>query len=266
MPALQNPLRDLPSKMGIEDEPLPPPAHIARLIPAFSEHGEHRCGHHRHDRNKKNVAKYLERYGDYTDSAIWKVACSNCHCRVRLNQIHDLPCGEIICRDCLNVKAFNVKLSIEKSRDEILKVREERKRLEALFVRTSELTEEHKEKFVRSHADLCRKMLRLAGLMCCDVDMQLERFMSCMTPAVSQDLWLATKWLSDPLNLQRMCGWPDCRAYVPVCCIYKCPGDGLRWHCVTCEGNSMGWSSSLEKDQIRFPFFPRRWPVLAPAR
>lgn len=250
------------------DGPLPPPAHVARLIPAFSQHGEHKCGHHRHDlEKKKNFAKYLQRYGDETESATWKVACSNCHCRVKLNQIHDLPCGDIICRNCLMVRAFNVKLNIEKNHEDILAVRKKRERLETLFIQSRKMTREDRETFTQNHDDTRRKMFRLAGLMCCGVDMQLARFLSCMTPAISRDLWLSIQWVCDPLDRQRICGWPDCGAYVPACCNYACPEDrSSRWHCVACQGNSLRWSCWLNKDQIKFPFLRQWCPLLAPAR
>ncbi|KAH6855570.1 hypothetical protein B0I37DRAFT_402302 [Chaetomium sp. MPI-CAGE-AT-0009] len=187
-----------------DDDPLPPPNHVTEAIPAFDKHGEKSCGSHQHDLDSKNFEKYLKRYGKGQSEA-WEVACSNCHMRVKLNQIHDLPCGEIICRRCLMVRAFNVKLNIEKHRQDIRAQHIQRMRLNTLFRRNPVMTAEQRKAFVREQATIRRTMLSLAGLMCCGVDMQLRRFMSCMTPEVSQDLWLAIEWVYDRPDEQKLC-------------------------------------------------------------
>ncbi|KAK3293819.1 uncharacterized protein B0H64DRAFT_374688 [Chaetomium fimeti] len=190
MATLQNPFGDSPSRMDVGDEPLPPPAHVADAIPDFHTHGEQRCGNHRHDLKSKNFEKYLQRYGE-TEPATWKVPCSNCHHRVKLNQVHDLPCGEIICRNCLMVRAFNVKLNIEKHREEIEVERNARWRINMRFRRNPNMTANQRKAVVQKNAAIRRNMLHLAGLMCCGVDMQLGRFISCMAPKISRNLWLA---------------------------------------------------------------------------
>ncbi|EAQ87128.1 hypothetical protein CHGG_03747 [Chaetomium globosum CBS 148.51] len=215
MATSQNPFLDSSPEMDMADEPLPPPDHVLRLIPPFNHHGEHKCGHHRHNLKEENFAKYVRRFGDDTESATWKVACRNCHSRVTLNQIHDLPCGDLICRGCLMVRAFNVKLNIERHHKRIQAVREKREDLETRFIESQDITPQDRQKFIQDHDDIRRVMFRLAGLMCCGVDMQLGRFLGCMTPAASRDLWLAIQWVGDPRYRQRICGWPDCGA-VPV--------------------------------------------------
>ncbi|KAH6632830.1 hypothetical protein F5144DRAFT_491615 [Chaetomium tenue] len=214
MATSQNPFLDPSPEMDMADEPLPPPDHVLMLIPPFNHHGEHKCGYHRHGL-KKNFAKYVRRFGGDTESATWNVACRNCRCLVTLNRVHELPCGDLICRDCLMVRAFNVKLNIEKHHRRIQSVRERREDLETSFIQSQDMSREGRDKFIQDHDDIRRVMFRLAGLMCCGVDMQLERFLGCMTPAASRDLWLAIRWVCDPRYRQRICGWPDCGA-VPV--------------------------------------------------
>lgn len=105
-----------------------------------------------------------------------------------------------------------------------------------------------------------------AGFTCCGKNMKLYRFVSCLSPKPSRDLWIITQWVRDPPSHQRVCGWPDCGAYVPICCTHLLPGgEGLRWHCVICQGNSMDCERDLRSTQIRFPYLPGGQPALTPS-
>jgi hypothetical protein len=124
---------------------------------------------------------------------------------------------------------------------------------------------QHKRLALRRHARLKRTVMRLAGLNCCCVNMQLERFLPCMGPAMSRDLWLALRWVWDDVRTHRACSWPDCGAFVPYYCMYEVPGDpARRYYCVTCQGNSMDCAQQVEVRQLRFPFLPRGQPALTP--
>ncbi|KAK4158232.1 hypothetical protein C8A00DRAFT_10993 [Chaetomidium leptoderma] len=230
-----------------EDLDEPPPASVADVIPPFKQYGEHNCGDHQHNFNNK-------------------LACSNCHTRVKLGELHDLPCGDLICRDCLLVKAFSVKYSIEKNRDEIHESRKKMVDIDLAFFDHPNMISSERNLLIRRHTLLKRKVIRLAGFTCCGVDMRLDRFLPCLSTMVSRELWLAARWLSDTPNARRVCAWPDCGAYLPVCCGYPVPEEcARRWYCVVCQGNSMDCARTLEMAQTRFPFLPRGQPALTPS-
>ncbi|KAK3307642.1 uncharacterized protein B0T15DRAFT_510894 [Chaetomium strumarium] len=280
----------------------PPPASVASAIPRFHLHGEHNCGDHRHDITDPKFLRrrsFVRQGGSSSSKAgstttasasssttpPWLLACSRCHARVTLNCLHDLPCGDLLCRDCLVVAALSVKLEIEKRPGIIWNTRvnmaDTRIRLAAITTTTTTTAatnkaatdpqERKKKRLVQRHAEYHKEVLRLAGLTCCGLDMQLERFLPCLSPAVSRDLWLAIRWVAcdeEPAE-QRACAWPDCGAYLPVCCRYEMPGvEGYarRWYCVVCQGNSMECARKLRVEQRSFPFLPKGQPALTPSR
>ena len=168
----------MPLKLNLDEEPVPPPPSVAEIIPYFHQHGDRNCGNHKHESSSKTVAKYLACQGTEgrDPSTACNLACSSCHARVTLNQLHDLPCGEMICRDCLLVKAFSVKCSIEMNRQ---KLQESRARMTAIdldFFNHPGMDEMEKQRLVRRYAQLRRSVLHLAGLTCCGVSMKLDRF------------------------------------------------------------------------------------------
>ncbi|KAK4040617.1 hypothetical protein C8A01DRAFT_15520 [Parachaetomium inaequale] len=259
----QNPFNDCASE---DDNPLPPPASVSEAIPPFHLHGERECGDHQHDASNSNFAKYLQRQGKDKSTA-WNVACCNCHARVTLNQLHDLPCGDLICRDCVLVKVFSVKLKTEQNREKIQEARAKMGDIDRLFYHARDMTLRQKKEHIRRHEKLQQSVLRLAGFTCCGVYMELDRFLSCLNPDLSRDLWLAIEWVHDSLAEQRACAWPDCGAYLPVCCKYSRPGDSARrWHCVACQGNSMECARTLRTSQTKFPCLPKGQPALTPSR
>ncbi|KAK4234478.1 hypothetical protein C8A03DRAFT_18629 [Achaetomium macrosporum] len=249
------------------DAPLPPPASVASAIPPFQLHGERNCGDHRHDTtDPKFRRRYFVRQGK-SESTAWLLACTNCHARVNLNNLHDLPCGDLICRDCLVVAAISVKLEIEKRPSIIWNTRATMTDIEILLAKV--IVPHERKRLVQRHSELQKTVLRLAGLTCCGVDMELERFLPCLSPTLSRDLWLAIRWVHDEQGEQRACAWPDCGAYLPVCCRYEMPGvEGYarRWYCVVCQGNSMDCARKLRVEQKKFPFFPKGQPALTPSR
>ncbi|KAK4246652.1 hypothetical protein C7999DRAFT_41979 [Corynascus novoguineensis] len=249
-----------------DDGPLPPPKHVAEAIPPFHLHGERQCGDHRHDTSGSILERYLERQGKQA-SAVWNLACSNCRARTTLNQLHDLPCGDLICRGCLQVKVLSIKLGIDANHERIWQARTTMEGIEHCFRQNLRMTQSQKRALIQGYGQLRRRVLRLAGFTCCGKNMKLYRFMSCLSPKPSRDLWIITQWVRDPPSNQRVCGWPDCGAYVPICCTYLLPGgEGLRWHCVICQGNSMDCERDLRSAQTRFPYLPSGQPALTPSR
>jgi hypothetical protein len=193
------------------------------------------------------------------------MACSNCKARAALTQLHDLPCGHLICRDCLLVKASGVKLSIEKNFKKIRGLRTQICEAEPIPAPTPEMIP--RDKTTPRPGPLSeRRVVRLAGLTCCGMDMKLGRFLSCLSPSVSRDLWLVLCWIHDSPGSQRACAWPDCGAYLPARCAYKVGHVARRWHCVSCEGNSMDCGRNVEVAQTRFPFLPKGQEALTPSR
>lgn len=257
--------------MNLDDGPLPPPASIAGAIPPFHLHRERNCGDHRHGPENPNFTKYLQRQGRRDESA-WVLPCSSCHARVTRNQLHDLPCGDMICRDCLAATALTAKHRIERNRSQIRDARALMARIEHRLCERGpgQVPGRDRKTHLRRHAQLQKAVVEWAGLACCGVDMRLDRFLACLGPGpdASRDLWLAIHWLRDPPAAQRACAWPDCGAYLPVCCGYYAGprgAGGRRYYCVTCQGNSMDCARTLEAPQTRFPFLPKSQDALTPA-
>lgn len=173
----------------------------------------------------------------------------------------------MICRDCLLIKAHRVSCSIERNR---VGIQNSWAQMEALYIYSStkpnmELRE--KKLVARRYGRHKVSILRLAGPTCCSVNMRLDRFLSCMGVVVSRDFWLAMCWVNDGPRAQRACAWPDCGAYLPVCCRYAVPtASARRWYCVICQGNSMDCVRTLDAPQTRFPFLPQGHYPLTPSR
>lgn len=246
----------------IDDAPLPPPPSVTKLIPPFHQHGEHNCGNHQHDISNSHFSRQNK-----NNSAAWNLSCTKCHSRATLNQLHDLRCGDLICRDCLLIKAHRVSLSIERNRE---RIQDSWAQMEALHIYSStkpDMDLREKKLVARRYGRHKLSILRLAGLTCCGVNMRLDRFLSCMGTVVSRDLWLAMCWVNDDPSEQRACAWPDCGAYLPVCCQYEVPAASAhRWYCVVCQGNSMDCVRTLDAAQTRFPFLPQGHDALTPSR
>lgn len=243
----------------------PPPASVAEAIPDFHLHGDHNCGHHQHDIGSRRFAKYRKRQraGESTTPTL---GCFNCHTRRTLDQLHDLPCGDLICRECVLVKALIVKLEIDRNHEHIQDAREQMIKAARFLSGSPDINTDERQLLTQHYDQLRQSIVRMSGLTCCGVDMDLDRFIPCLGPAVSRGLWLALRWAYDEPSEQRACAWPDCGGYLPVCSRYQLPGDcGRRWHCVSCRGNSMDCARTLETTQTRFPFLPRGHPALTPA-
>ncbi len=196
------------------------------------------------------------------------MSCSNCQARAALTQLHDLPCGHLICRDCLLVKASGVKRSIETNFRKIRQLRARMGEAEAESTpdSTPEMALEETTTPPRVPLPSERRIARLAGLTCCGMDMKLDRFLSCLSASVSKELWLLLCWVHDSPRSHRACAWPDCGAYLPARCAYVVDHVARRWHCVTCEGNSMDCSRTIEVAQTRFPFLSKGQDALTPSR
>ncbi|KAL2158697.1 hypothetical protein VTH06DRAFT_4179 [Thermothelomyces fergusii] len=280
----QNPFDD-GLETEVDDLPLPPPPHVAATIPRFHLYGERECGDHRHDgghNNGRNNANNSDN-GEASRSWPWRTPCTNCHVRATLNQLHDLPCGDLICRECLLVKVHAVRVYIGANHAKIREARKEMRAIDLSFGRRSApgdggpaatatatataMTPTRRRLLRQRHDRLRASVLRMAGLACCGVDMGLHRFLPCLSPDRARELWLALKWVASAPSAQRACGWPNCGAFVPDSCSYALPGDwARRWYCVTCHGNSMECARSLAAAQTRFPFLPKGQLALTPAR
>jgi hypothetical protein len=252
------------------EAPLPPPASVTDVVPAFHLHGDYNCGDHRYNIDSQHFQKWILRQNRDRSTA-WNLSCSNCHTRVTLNQVHDLPCGDLVCCSCLNSMALNVKRSIERNRTRIQDARVKIQEIDIYLSKRplsmdSQVKRERKI-MSRRRADLSRSIIHLSGSSCCGIAMKLGRFLPCLSPEVSRDLWLDYQWLRDPLRAQRSCAWPDCCAYMPTCCRYPVPGSlAGHYYCVTCQGNSMDCARELPAAQTRFPWLPRGQPALTPCR
>ncbi|KAL2022634.1 hypothetical protein VTK56DRAFT_4978 [Thermocarpiscus australiensis] len=266
----------LPSlQTELDDDALPPPDSVAKRIPPFHLHGEGNCGDHRHGIGDRNVTGQVTRPWLQLSKTEGKKqlnkrnwACSKCLTHATLNQLHDLPCGDRICRGCLEAAASKVTRNIE-NQNQLPKIQESLARIaqyKRCLLKNPDMDNRERNMLIRGQAHHKRTVLKLAGLSCCGTDMQLLRFMACMSPKTSRDLWLAYNWLNDPARCRRACGWPDCGAYVPVCCSYSLPWEpGRRFYCVSCKGNSMECRRTLPKAQTKFPCLPEGQPALTPA-
>ncbi|KAK4130497.1 hypothetical protein BT67DRAFT_214914 [Trichocladium antarcticum] len=260
-----------PEDVDAAGAPEQPPASVTEVVPAFHQHGPHNCRDHHHDVGSQAFQKYLLRQNK-DKSGAWDLACSKCHGRVTLSQLHDLPCGDFICHSCLNALALHVINSIEKNHLRILDARVKLQELDRYLARRPQTTMDSQKRqerkvFSRRRAEYARAITRRAGLACCGIGMGLDRFQSCLPPNLSRDLWLRSQWLHDPLRAQRACAWPDCGASMPLCCRYLVPGAGVyRYSCVACQGNSMDCARVLLAPQLRFPWLPEGQPALTPCR
>ncbi|KAL2262398.1 hypothetical protein VTK26DRAFT_1447 [Humicola hyalothermophila] len=259
-----------PREDGVDENPRPPPASVVEVLPAFHSHGEHNCGDHRYDLCCSGFKKHLERQRKDASSA-WNLACSNCHLRLTLNRLHDLPCGDLLCCGCLNARALKIQRSLERNKDQILASRIEmcdvQNRINSKHF--SGLDARSQKELSTRYRALEKRVLSLAGLTCCGgVKMKLDRFLACLRPEASRQLWLVYQWMQDPLWEHRACAWPDCNAYLPSCCRYEVPDSASYWHwyCVTCQANSMECSRDLLAPQSRFPWLSRGHPALTPCR
>ncbi|KAK1752019.1 hypothetical protein QBC47DRAFT_363623 [Echria macrotheca] len=128
-------------------------------------------------------------------------------------------------------------------------------------------------------------IMHRVSLTCCNQDMDLGRFASCLPPLVALEFWLTMQYLRDDPAQRRVCAWPDCGALIPSCCMWILLDRGwshaeYRWHCVCCGGNSMPSSDGRRGMEVywgplgpQFPWFGEEWlcterpvKVLLPAR
>jgi hypothetical protein len=243
---------------------LPPPRSVIANIPKFHLHGWENCGNHRYDTTHGHLARMLARNGR-RDGRVWTLPCGDCGIRVALNELHDLPCGHMLCRECLLVAGLRVGMKIEMNHVRIREARLEMQEIDRRLYLEPRMGPLQKDMLQRRYSLLRRTVLDLAALTCCGHNTKLDRLLPCMTPVISRDLWLAINWICQSPDSQRSCAWPDCGAYLPACCRYRTV-DANRWYCVTCHGNSMDCSRVLPASQTKFPFLPRGQPALTPAR
>ncbi|KAJ4294718.1 hypothetical protein N0V88_004952 [Collariella sp. IMI 366227] len=184
--------------------PPTPTARSRRGYPPFHSHGPRSCGDHRHDATNitSNFPTYLKRHRRVA-STDWLIACSTCHRRAGLSEMHDLPCGHMLCRDCVVAAARLVKRSIERNIKQIEDARKKLVEIDAALQGESGVEAREKKMLIRRHAQLQKNVMKLAGLTCCGMNSRLDQFLGCLRPEMSRELWLQIQWVCDSPKAKR---------------------------------------------------------------
>ncbi|KAH6619106.1 hypothetical protein B0J18DRAFT_411444 [Chaetomium sp. MPI-SDFR-AT-0129] len=243
-----NPLIGLPIEGPLDDEPLQPPPSVLLAIPPFHLHqGDHCCSHN-HDFSGPVFAAHIqprkqEQNGPYTNPhENLLLPCTDCHVSTPSHKLHDLPCGDVLCRLCLVARVAHVQKRIAQNHTEIQRLSHKIHHIDR-YLRTIQttnpLTGDRQKRYLAHRQFYHRTIARLAGLTCChsvrdvetkteaeteaeiDISQTLHRYQSCLGTTVSRNLWLLLNWLGDLPTGQRVCAWPDCGAYLPDCCRYQ---------------------------------------------
>ncbi len=153
-------------------------------------------------------------------------------------QAHDLPCGHFLCWDCLNRAVYTIESEMQCWWDSGIRGWLEeahaliRLRADAISVGDSAcaqlLHKQALQAFGRAH--------KAAGFTCCGLIMRLDRFVRCMQPDAAQSFNRSLYAIQNPYEQMR-CGWPDCRAFLPMSNIVE--DDEYKYSCGKCEGNSI---------------------------
>ncbi|KAK3398866.1 hypothetical protein B0T20DRAFT_498951 [Sordaria brevicollis] len=247
--------------------PLPPPAHIASRIPPFHTHGSSHCGNHAHEhvfptqaaKNKSNKSK---RVG---------TLCSFCFGPYKQGDLHQLPCGHFTCLSCLEERIRQIPVFMAVNSQQIYQATNEMRGimdyLEFGFAESDPLGEGEgldladtvRQYWLDEFVKLRGQVAVLTNLSCayCVVPIQPSQFMTCLSPDLSKVVWLTEQWLEnrEPLNRQ-MCGWPDCKGFIPSWCSYLIKGknevferseaDCIKWWCPNCKGNCFEGEGGLK--------------------
>ncbi|KAK3338568.1 hypothetical protein B0H65DRAFT_512375 [Neurospora tetraspora] len=228
------------------DAPIPPPASIASRIPPFHTHGSSHCGNHAHEHSFPSGKKFNKNKRVGT-------LCSFCFGPYKQGDLHQLPCGHFTCLSCLEERVRQIPTFMAVNagliNQTVTKLREIMDYL-GIITETDGLAATVRQYWIEEFATLRQELAILTNLSCsyCLVHIQPSRFMTCLSPEMSKVLWLTEEWLADEEPEDRMvCGWPDCRGYVPSWCGYLFAGErevseaedaeGRRWWCPSCKGN-----------------------------
>lgn len=229
------------------EPPMPPPSELLDRLPDFAECSTIRCGDP--DRLSYHVED-LE--GEVEEGEV--AECHKCGGPGRVELVahmHELPCGHRLCGACLSLVAITA-LARAHSADSLVRrpineLSAELGRLRrALASRMGpSLTQAPEQEMMLSYR---RRLTDLLGLSCCHLNMYIvEDWILCLDEWVARSLW-ATTWRlfqGEGRNSIMFCGWRDCRGVVPTWCSYPTDKGGLRWYCVSCQGNSMYYGQGL---------------------
>ncbi|KAK3391186.1 hypothetical protein B0H63DRAFT_520380 [Podospora didyma] len=287
------------------EEPLQPPNDVLNAIPPFHLYGPKNCSDHLHNLTEmQNLYETDQSSSPNTDKEpplkkpryaqegphsnpqttpfkLMEWVCSDCVGIYQPMDLHDLPCGHMLCLPCLEERAREVPNMLGKYQYQLNRALTQKYSIESKLQQHDQYPTSSRRTLSESQPSLLRKLAEaeqslsvFSGRACCGINMELfRRFARCLTPETARQLWLAEQWLDDHPDDRHACGWPDCEAYVPPCCVYELPaymggnGDGQRWWCVRCEGNSRGSSNRKRaQDMGRFPWLRRGTEVLLPSR
>lgn len=241
------------------DAPLPPPASIATRIPPFHTHGSSHCGNHAHEHTFPLVSSSGTKLDKNKRVG---TLCSFCFGPYKQGDLHQLPCGHFTCLSCLEERIRQIPghmaINSQQINETVAKLQDIVDYL-ATVTEADPLADTVRQYWGEEFSTLRHELAILTNLACqyCLVHIQPSRFMTCLSPEMSKVLWLTEEWLVDAQPEDRMvCGWPDCRGYIPSWCTYLFVGEkevscgeeqqGRRWWCPTCKGNSFETEEGLQ--------------------
>ncbi|CAK7204231.1 Dihydroorotate dehydrogenase (quinone), mitochondrial [Sporothrix eucalyptigena] len=198
------------------DSPVYLPRDLREIVPDMARYGRHNCGQHG---GSKAKAKIL-------------VTCRDCRKKYPVAVLHALPCGHVLCRDCLKEVVWDIDARLNRGPtwDAIQNAMDDE------FYDKFFLPVEGQPLVQGNGMD---RALELAGMTCCDRLMGLDRHMACLDEHSAAAYWLAHEVLRHPLDLARhRCGWPDCGKTLAPTCYFARKGSQM-FYCVRCQGNSI---------------------------
>ena len=230
------------------DAPLPPPPSITSRIPPFHTHSSSHCGNHAREHSFPSVSSSGKKLNKSTRVG---TLCSFCFGPYKQGDLHQLPCGHFTCLSCLEERVRQIPsymaVNAQQIKETVAKLRDIMEYL-GTVTETDPLADTVRQYWVDEFGTLRQDLAMLTNLSCqyCLVHIQPSRSMTCLSPEMSKVLWLTEEWLVDEDRM--VCGWPDCRGYIPSWCTYLFVGekevsdpevaDGRRWWCPNCKGNS----------------------------
>lgn len=209
------------------------PRALRRIIPPMDEFGPQNCGQHG-NRTKPATAAVL-------------VGCRDCHVRFPVAVLHCLPCGHVLCRDCLRQAVVRTDALLHEP-DSWAAI--EQCMYDCVYETTilSPAGSDSDEaspapRSTPATATAAERLLDAMRLTCCGRFMQLDRHIACLDPGTAASYWVVhelLRWplLDDEQVVQHRCGWPDCRRLLAPTCEFVRDHSAF-FHCVRCQGNSV---------------------------
>src|SRR3569833_528621 len=164
-------------------EPNPTPPVLHSCIPNFAHCGEDNCGEH--------SPSFL------TPSYATRRRCISCSRLVRIQNLHPLPCGHDLCRDCLDIAVGKIDQCIS-SRDRwdtsvepLLETRND------CLIRAGQAIEQSLPSLAARYTEEADRALlqaqRALKMTCCGMDMHLEKHLYCMALKCARQ-WVSADW------------------------------------------------------------------------